>query len=250
MVFVEEHHDLVQKSNKWVKEISGNYIVAATLISGVTFATCYQIPGGYDGGNGRPIVGNRYEFDMFAITALVSFCSSVTSLAAFLSIYGSQSDRPDMYWRFLPWSLCLGLASLFLSVVSMLISFCAAHTFELFGPINKSSAYVPLYVGLAFIPLYCYAITQIPLYCRLLEYVKDMMPPEFSERKNKEGKTPWMVFVEEHLDRVQKSNQWVKEISGNYIVAATLISCVTFATCYQIPGGYDGGNGRPIVGKL
>ncbi|XP_028781013.1 uncharacterized protein LOC114737270 [Neltuma alba] len=168
MVFAEEHHDLVQKSNKWVKEMSGNYIVAATLISSVTFATCYQVPGGYDGGNGRPIVGNRSGFHMFAITALVSFCSSVTSLAAFLAIYSSQSDRPKHYRRRLPLKLCLGLFSLFLSVVSMLISFCAAHTFELVGPRNKSSAYVPLYVGLTLIPLCFYGATQIPLYCRLL----------------------------------------------------------------------------------
>ncbi|XP_028781007.1 uncharacterized protein LOC114737265 [Neltuma alba] len=85
---------------------------------------------------------------------------------------------------------------------------------------------------------------------RWFDYVKDMMPPEFSKRKNKEGKTPRMVFMEEHHDLLQKSSKWAKEISGNYIVAATLISGVTFATCYQIPGGYDGGNGRPIVGKL
>ncbi|XP_028790145.1 uncharacterized protein LOC114746124 [Neltuma alba] len=169
MVFEEEHHDLVQKSNQWMKDISGNYIVAATLMSGVTFGTCYQIPGGYDEGNGRPIVGNRYEFLIFVITALVSFGSSVISLAAFLAIYSSQSDRPDPYRRHLPRTLCLGLSSLFLSVLTMLISFCAAQTFELVGPINKLSVYVPAYVGLALIPPYFYGATQFPLHRRLLK---------------------------------------------------------------------------------
>ncbi|XP_028790149.1 uncharacterized protein LOC114746128 [Neltuma alba] len=201
MVFAEEHHDLVKKSNEWVKEMSGNHIVAATLISSVTFATCYQVPGGYDGGNGRPIVGNRSEFHMFAITALVSFCSSVTSLAAFLAIYSSQSDRPRHYRRRLPLTLCLGLFSMFLSVVSMLISFCAAHTFELVGPINKSSEYVPLYVGLTLIPLCFYGATQIPLYWRLLRasvspvplsrpfYVEQLeeTPPDEEEKNKKKN---------------------------------------------------------------
>ncbi|XP_028781019.1 uncharacterized protein LOC114737276 [Neltuma alba] len=145
MMFAEEHRKLMQEGYKWIKEMSGNYIVATTLISGVTFATCFQIPGGYDGDNGRPIVGYRIEFNVFVITALVSFCSSVTSLAAFLAVHSSQSDRPDNYRRRLPLTLCLGLCSLFLSVVSMLISFCAAHTFELIGPLNKRSKYVPFH---------------------------------------------------------------------------------------------------------
>ncbi|XP_028763190.1 uncharacterized protein LOC114721532 [Neltuma alba] len=170
MVFEEEHHDLVQKSNQWMKDIYGNYIVAATLMSGVTFGTCYQIPGGYDEGNGRPIVGNRYEFQIFVITALVSFGFSVISLAAFLAICSSQSDRPDPYRRHLPRTLCLGLSSLLcVSFWCMLISFYAAQTFELVGPIKKLSVYVPVYVGLALIPLYFYGATQFPLHRRLLK---------------------------------------------------------------------------------
>ncbi|KAI9119847.1 hypothetical protein K1719_009236 [Acacia pycnantha] len=100
--------------------MSGNY---------TWFATCFQIPEGYESEHGTPIVGSTTAFQLFAITALVSFCFSITCLAAFLAMC---SPRNDQYRHYRRSKLHVGFFSLFVSInISMLISFCAAHVLEL-----------------------------------------------------------------------------------------------------------------------
>ncbi|KAI9102940.1 hypothetical protein K1719_023379 [Acacia pycnantha] len=77
------------------------------------------------------IVGSTTAFQLFALTALVSFCFSITCLAAFLAIYSSRNEQYRHYRRALPLKL------LVVSIISILISFCVAHVFELY-PKHKS----------------------------------------------------------------------------------------------------------------
>ncbi|KAF7814042.1 ankyrin repeat-containing protein [Senna tora] len=128
-VFAENHKELVKQGNKWLKDTSSSYSIVAALTAGVTYSTSYSVPGGTDD-SGKPILQDKPGFTLFSITALLSFCFSVTSLAAFLAVYSSRMQSKDFHSN-LPWKLFLGITSFFLSVVAMLVSFCAAHSFEL-----------------------------------------------------------------------------------------------------------------------
>ncbi|XP_028781022.1 uncharacterized protein LOC114737278 [Neltuma alba] len=203
MIFEEEHGGMLEESDKWVNNMCGNYMVATTLISSVTFATCFQIPGGYDSQKGTPIVGStNTAFQLFAISALVSFCFSITSLAAFLAIYSSRSDRYKDYRRALPLKLLVGFFSLFVSIVSMLISFCAAHVFGLY-PNHKSKCF-PLYLSLTSIPLCFYSATQIPLYWQLLRASFATVP---SSRPFCVGHQRPEIDAEEVTERIEEESK-------------------------------------------
>ncbi|XP_043690167.1 uncharacterized protein LOC122640938 [Telopea speciosissima] len=60
---------------------------------------------------------------------------------------------------------------------------------------------------------------------------------------NKEGKTPRILFAEEHKDLVKEGAAWMKETSTQCMVVATLITTIMFATVFTVPGGHTGGGG-------
>ncbi|XP_028763201.1 uncharacterized protein LOC114721540 [Neltuma alba] len=161
-IFAEQHKDLLKESNEWIKDTSGSYAIVAALIVSVTYATSYTVPGGTDD-DGSPHLRGRLTFDIFVFSVLVSFCSSITSLAAFVAVFSSRK-KPVDYLRSLHLKLCFGLTTFCLSVVSMLVSFCAAHFFELDHRIKQK---ISLY-ALVLIPLCLYTYEQIPLYWNLL----------------------------------------------------------------------------------
>ncbi|KAK4278652.1 hypothetical protein QN277_016473 [Acacia crassicarpa] len=172
-IFAKEHKDLLKESNEWIKDTSGSYAIVSALIVSVTYATSYTVPGGTNE-TGKPNLRGQLAFDIFVFSILVSFCSSITSLAAFVAVFSSRKQPVD-YLRSLPLKLCFGLTTFYLSVVSMLVSFCAAHFFELDQRImkHKISPY-----ALALVPLCLYTYEQIPLYWNLLRttLVKEPQP--------------------------------------------------------------------------
>ncbi|XP_054783979.1 uncharacterized protein LOC129290941 [Prosopis cineraria] len=162
-VFAKEHKDLLKESNEWLKDTSGSYAIVAALIVSVTYAASFTVPGGTDD-TGKPILRGQLAFNVFAFSVLVAFCSSITSLAAFVAVFSSRKQAID-YLRSLPLKLCFGLTAFYLSVVSLLVSFCAAHFFELDQRIkHKISPY-----AMMLIPLCLYTFEQIPLYWNLLK---------------------------------------------------------------------------------
>ncbi|KAF7137949.1 hypothetical protein RHSIM_Rhsim07G0099600 [Rhododendron simsii] len=74
--------------------------------------------------------------------------------------------------------------------------------------------------------------------------VEKFVPPPHKEMKNKEGKTPAMVFTEAHSELVKEGEQWLKDSAESCTVAAALIATVVFAAAITVPGDY-GDNGMP-----
>lgn len=161
-IFAAHHKDLVKQGNKWLKDTSSSYSIVAALTAGVTYSTSYTVPGGTDNDSGKPILQGQPAFSLFSISALISFCLSVTSLAAFLAIYSSRMQPKD-FQRSLPLKLLFGLTSFFICVITMLVSFCAAHSFEL----DHNYKVNPWY-SITLVPLCFYAGAQIALYWDLL----------------------------------------------------------------------------------
>nr|XP_043632769.1 uncharacterized protein LOC122603964 isoform X2 [Erigeron canadensis] len=76
--------------------------------------------------------------------------------------------------------------------------------------------------------------------------VKQMIPPSYRERKNKDGLTPHELFTVKHKDLVTESGQWMKETANQCMVVAALIATIVFAAAFTIPGGYDQNTGLPM----
>ncbi|CAL0331953.1 unnamed protein product [Lupinus luteus] len=169
-LFRSNHKKLVNESSDWLKETSESCSVVAALIAGVSFATAGAVPGGTD--KGKPYLEDRPAFKAFAISSLIGLCFSVTALIMFLSILTSRKQAKD-FRRSLPQKLLLGLTSLFVSIVSLFVSFCTGHFFVLR---NKYRQYVfPIYIATC-LPVTFYAIAQFPLYIDLLKAMIRRVP--------------------------------------------------------------------------
>ena len=165
-IFHESHKDLIKEGSKWLRSTSESCSVVAALIAGVSYAatTSSDVPGGTDDQTGKATLQGHPVFDLFAITTLVALCFSVTALVMFLAILTSRHEPRD-FRRDLPLKLLLGLSSLFVSIASILTSFCAANFFVLEEGLNK--VLFIIYAAIC-LPASFYAVAQFPLYVDLL----------------------------------------------------------------------------------
>ncbi|KAK1432570.1 hypothetical protein QVD17_09467 [Tagetes erecta] len=74
------------------------------------------------------------------------------------------------------------------------------------------------------------------------EEVKDMIPPSYRERKNKDGMTPHELFTKEHKELVSQGEKWMKDTASQCMVVAALIATIVFAAAFTVPGGYNQDN--------
>ncbi|KAF6139449.1 hypothetical protein GIB67_026291 [Kingdonia uniflora] len=76
--------------------------------------------------------------------------------------------------------------------------------------------------------------------------VEKIVQPSYRESKNSKGKSPKMVFTEEHKDLLSEGGVWMKDTSSSCMVVATLIATVMFAAAFTAPGGNNSNQGIPI----
>ncbi|XP_057726768.1 uncharacterized protein LOC130942097 [Arachis stenosperma] len=169
-IFNTSHEGLIQEASQWLKDTSESCSVVAALVAGVSFATASNVPGGYD--NGQAPLEGQPAFEVFAMASLVGLCFSVTGLIMFLSILTSRKVAND-FQRSLPLKLLAGLSSLFVSIITMFVSFCSGHFF-LVNHKYKSILF-PLYAATS-IPVAFYALAQFPLYLDLLTAILTTIP--------------------------------------------------------------------------
>ncbi|KAL2469497.1 Ankyrin repeat family protein [Abeliophyllum distichum] len=163
-IFKQTHQTLVKDGTDWLIKTSESCSVVAALIATVAFASSATVPGGLREDTGHPVLENHPAFHVFSITSLVALTLAVTALVFFLSIITSRCQERDFKLT-LPRMLLLGLTSLFASILAMLISFCAGHTFILIEKLRFAA--IPIY-GVACIPVAFFALIQLPLYFDLV----------------------------------------------------------------------------------
>ena len=159
-LFINTHQGLAKEGGKWLTKTSESCSLVAALVATVAFTTSTAIPGGPDQRTGYPLLEGRPAFNIFAITSIVALCSSVTALVLFLSILTSRFQEKDFALD-LPRKLLLGLTTLFTSIASVLVSFCAGHFFIVEDEL-KFAVY-PIYVATC-LPVSFFALVQLPLY--------------------------------------------------------------------------------------
>ncbi|KAM0022157.1 putative ankyrin repeat-containing domain, PGG domain, ankyrin repeat-containing domain superfamily [Helianthus debilis subsp. tardiflorus] len=76
--------------------------------------------------------------------------------------------------------------------------------------------------------------------------VREMIPPSYRERVNKDGLTPHELFTMEHKELVSQGEKWMKGTASQCMVVAALIATIVFAAAFTVPGGYDQNNGVPL----
>ncbi|KAI3937610.1 hypothetical protein MKW92_049592 [Papaver armeniacum] len=131
-LFTEKHKDLMEKGEKWMKDLSTSCMVVAALIVTVSFAAAFTVPGGNIQENtssdmGLPVFLKKNSFMVFATADALALFSSISSVLMFLAVFTSRYSEED-FLKALPQKLMLGLATLFISMASILVSFGAAFS--------------------------------------------------------------------------------------------------------------------------
>ncbi|KAH6779149.1 hypothetical protein C2S52_010386 [Perilla frutescens var. hirtella] len=158
MIFTEEHSSLKAEGEKWMKDTANSCSIAAALIATVVFAAAITVPGG-NGESGYPLFARSSAFIIFAISDALSLFTSSTSLLMFLAILTSRYAEEDFLYA-LPKRLCIGLFTLFLSILSMMAAF-SATIYLVFG---RKSAWVLIPVAVfACLPVTSFVLLQFPL---------------------------------------------------------------------------------------
>lgn len=77
--------------------------------------------------------------------------------------------------------------------------------------------------------------------------VEKNVQPSLKEMRDKNGRTPRMLFTEEHRGLVKEGEKWMKNTASSCMLLATLITTVMFAAIFTVPGGNDNSKGTPLV---
>ncbi|GLT59931.1 hypothetical protein SLA2020_327240 [Shorea laevis] len=76
--------------------------------------------------------------------------------------------------------------------------------------------------------------------------VEKNVQPLYREMRDNDGRTPLMLFTEEHAKLVKEGEKWMKNTASSCMLVATLITTVMFAAVFTVPGGNDNKNGTPV----
>ncbi|XP_010465977.1 PREDICTED: uncharacterized protein LOC104746241 [Camelina sativa] len=158
-LFTDQHKDLVELGEKWMKDTATSCTVVAALITTMMFSSAFTVPGGYRSDNGLPLYMRKHIFKIFIISDAISLFTSCMSLLMFLGILKSRYREED-FLRSLPTKLIVGLLSLFLSMATMMVTFVVT-LMTLVG--NKFSWVSAQFMLLAVIPLGMFVVLQFPV---------------------------------------------------------------------------------------
>nr|GEU61778.1 ankyrin repeat-containing domain, PGG domain protein [Tanacetum cinerariifolium] len=154
-LFTKEHQDLIIHGEKWMKATASQCMVVATLIATIVFAAAFTVPGGYNQNDGIPMFKQKLSFVSFVVADAISLFLSSASILTFLSILTSRYAERD-FERSLPMKLMAGLAALFLSIGTMMITFSVSF-FVLY---HNEMKWIPIFISL-------FAVTPAILYVAL-----------------------------------------------------------------------------------
>ncbi|KAF5444707.1 hypothetical protein F2P56_033817 [Juglans regia] len=153
------HEELRMNGEKWMKNTANSCMLVAALIATVVFPAAFTVPGGNNQETDIPIFLESNWFTLFLVSDAVAMFFSSSSILVFLTILTSHYTQRD-FLKSLPLRLALGLATLFISIVGMLIAFSAA-CFLVFK--SKTSVPIRIIVAAPIVPISLFVI----LHCRL-----------------------------------------------------------------------------------
>ncbi|XVE99229.1 hypothetical protein REPUB_Repub03eG0179500 [Reevesia pubescens] len=175
--FDRSHAELLKKGEQWMKDIAQSSSIVGTLIIAIMFAALFTVPGGTNQDTGIPLHLNKKIFKVFIVSDAVSLFASSTSVLISVGILTSRYSKDD-FLTSLPRRLIMGLSALFISIATMMVSFCSASIIMLKGQLE-----ITIPIGLlAAIPVCLFVRFQFPL---LLKIFISTYGPGIFDRKMK-----------------------------------------------------------------
>ncbi|KAI3958672.1 hypothetical protein MKW98_030337 [Papaver atlanticum] len=168
-IFTKEHKKLMEKGEKWMKDTSQSCMLVATLIATVAFAAAFTVPGGNisdkdSRNNGIPVFLDHNSFVVFAVADAFALFSSTTSVLMFLAILTSRYAEED-FLKSLPQKLIIGLATLFISMATILVAFGSALTIV----VGHRFSWAPIPITLlGCVPVILFYFLQFPLFYEIV----------------------------------------------------------------------------------
>ncbi|XP_065866596.1 uncharacterized protein [Euphorbia lathyris] len=175
-IFTESHKELVANGDKWMKETATSSTVVGAFIITTMFTAVFTVPGGYIQDKGFPIFSHKILFKVFLVSDAISLFASSTSVLMFLGVLNSRYAEED-FLKSLPTKLMIGLSTLFISISSMMVSFCATLMLILRGELELV---IPIFVMLGVVPITLFVLLQFPL---LVEIFVSTYVPGIFHRK-------------------------------------------------------------------
>ncbi|KAJ8756338.1 hypothetical protein K2173_025150 [Erythroxylum novogranatense] len=164
-VFENSHKQLARDGEKWMKDTATSCTVVGALIITIMFAAIFTVPTGHNLENIKPSFSYRKSYLVFIISDSISLFASSTSVLTFLGVLTSRYAQED-FLKSLPTKLIIGLSTLFFSIVSMMVAFCATLMIMLQGQLHLV---VPI-ILLASLPVTLFILLQFPLLVEIFIY--------------------------------------------------------------------------------
>lgn len=129
--------DIMQPyQNKWERtQVIG---LGSVLITTVTFAAAFTVPGGDNQENGTPILGKRYVFKAFTLANAASFTQAFTSLFTLVSSALDDPDAADLNYA----------TYTFISAAGCMVVAFALGSYVMLSPVSKGIAVLILLFSL------------------------------------------------------------------------------------------------------
>ncbi|KAG7946599.1 hypothetical protein I3843_14G048000 [Carya illinoinensis] len=157
-LFTKNHEDMMEKGEKWMKDIASSCTVVGALIVTIMFTVAFTIPGGYNQTTGFPTFLKKKLFTLFIMADALSLFSSSTSVLMFLRILTSRYAEED-FLKSLSKKMIIGLSAIFLSIATMMIAFSAALLIMLLDQLPIAISLICL-IG---IPAVTFVWIQLPI---------------------------------------------------------------------------------------
>ncbi|XP_014519691.1 uncharacterized protein LOC106776734 [Vigna radiata var. radiata] len=141
-IFIETHMKLMRHGEKWAKETAGTFAIVGVLVITVMFGAVFTVPGGLNQETGIPILLMEKRFSVFIVADVISLLASIITVLIYIDMQTSRYAPTDFLKR-LPTKIMSGLGFLSMSLVSMMITFCAALGIVL----TKKCKYKDLFTG-------------------------------------------------------------------------------------------------------
>lgn len=124
-IFTEEHKDLMEKAELWVKDVASSGTLVSTLIAITVFASGLSLFFSVLGDRNIPNGVKETTVCVFVISHSLALLSSSIGMLNFLSIQTSRFAQRD-FLKSLPLKLIIGFIALFISTAAMMLSFDTA----------------------------------------------------------------------------------------------------------------------------
>ncbi|XP_004301352.1 PREDICTED: uncharacterized protein LOC101304778 [Fragaria vesca subsp. vesca] len=158
-LFHRNHQKLTEEAEKSMKGTAASCTVVGSLIITMMFAAAFTVPGGTDSATGFPVFVDKSFFMVYIIADTVSLVMSTTSVLIFLGVLTSRYAEDD-FLNNLPTKMMIGLFTLFVSIVTMMMTFYCGLVLMLRG---EHSWIVTPSVVVASVPVISFACMLFPL---------------------------------------------------------------------------------------